>query len=731
MKALPDSDNVQDEVNVSDEQEEDDADSPYEESVSVSPSESAPESAPTETVAAAPVLAVSVPEAPEPTVDEIDLTTAESLTADPETQEVSSDSIDEKLEDVDLTDDQTTTASVSSLAREVSPTSTPPSETNTSKIAPPLPSRNAKKSPFAWFRQTRSSDRDTGVSTGSTFASTFSSSSSISKKKRSTTSRASTSISSITSATAPNYDLLLSRIEATKLDLQNRDASEMEAHLAGTQKLRDEFEALRKTKSYDSADSEADLASIDWDFWTLIVSDYSSMAKSHPTELSHAIQNGLPPPLRGTIWQLMASSKSSILEEVYTDLITETSPHEKMIHRDLSRTSFAKSVKTESLFNVLKAYTLFDPEVGYIQGMAFITVPLVLVLKEEEAFCLLVNLMKIYLLRDMFLPEMPALHLRLYQFDRILEETVPKVHTHLARQGVISSMYASQWFLTLFAYKFPLPIVLRIFDIVVAEGLESILRFAVALMKKNADSIIALEFDTLVNFLKEDLFDAYVDIEATQATPYKAAVPFFVKGAITSTISEVVYRVNDLVADAYEIKIVPETLKKYEQEYIELHRVEKERQAELEGLKSSNAKLSSKVKELEASLGALNQEHVTLANELVQLKMEKETLTDKNTDLTAEMEALRATNSSLQAQLDELPDKIQAQVETNLKTELDNLMTRNLAVMDMNRTLQDQLTSSETELADIKVQYATINQQHQSLNQKWSNIRKVIGTGTD
>lgn len=117
--------------------------------------------------------------------------------------------------------------------------------------------------------------------------------------------------------------------------------------------------------------------------------------------------------------------------------------------------------------------------------------------------------MKGYQLRQLFLPEMPGLHLHLYQYDRLIEEHLPAVHVHLSRQGVRSHMYASQWFLTLFAYKFPMSMVVRIVDIVVAEGLEAILRFGVALMKRNAETVLELEFEKCLDFLQTGLFDVY------------------------------------------------------------------------------------------------------------------------------------------------------------------------------------------------------------------------------
>lgn len=39
------------------------------------------------------------------------------------------------------------------------------------------------------------------------------------------------------------------------------------------------------------------------------------------------------------------------------------------------------------------------------------------------------------------------------QFDRLVEELLPVLHVHFLRQGIKSSMFCSQWFLTLFSYR--------------------------------------------------------------------------------------------------------------------------------------------------------------------------------------------------------------------------------------------------------------------------------------
>lgn len=129
---------------------------------------------------------------------------------------------------------------------------------------------------------------------------------------------------------------------------------------------------------------------------------------------------------------------------------------------------------------------------------------------EEEAFCIIVQLMNKYDLRGHFLPQSDLLSQRLYQLEGLVADHLPHIQRHFQAHGVRSNMYAYQWFSTLFAYKFPLDTVFRIYDMIFAEGIETLHRFSVALLEKNQSTILSLEFDDLVNFLKSDLLEIYM-----------------------------------------------------------------------------------------------------------------------------------------------------------------------------------------------------------------------------
>lgn len=82
---------------------------------------------------------------------------------------------------------------------------------------------------------------------------------------------------------------------------------------------------------------------------------------------------------RGIVWQLLSGAHDSPVKKQFAEYIKATSACERIIRRDIARTypehDFFKEkdgLGQESLFNVMKAYSLHDREVGYCQGSGFI-----------------------------------------------------------------------------------------------------------------------------------------------------------------------------------------------------------------------------------------------------------------------------------------------------------------------------------------------------------------------
>lgn len=372
---------------------------------------------------------------------------------------------------------------------------------------------------------------------------------------------------------------------------------------------------------------------------------------------------------------------------------------EKVIRRDLgTRTSYSKYAVAaglqDGLFGVCKAYALFDEGVGYAQGMNFLIMPLLFNMPEEEAFCLLVRLMNQYKLRDLFIQDMPGLHMHLYQFERILEDVEPALYCHLHRRGISPHLYATQWFLTLFAYRFPLQLVLRIYDLILSEGLSAILRFGIVLMQKNSSTLLSMtDMSQLTTFLKDKLFDVYIDQSPSAGSILENG--FF--GSSSSNLDKEVYRADQLIRDACEVKLTPELLKTYATEWEEKTRTEKEREQELEQLRAANVNLAVKVRKLEERIEVSDREQADMATDLIHTKVENEELKDKNESLVGQVRELRIV-------IEKQPEEI----EQTWQLERDDLMKRNEKVHEENARLEKELSELEEQLVQTKMKYAEV-----------------------
>ncbi|KAK0704733.1 rab-GTPase-TBC domain-containing protein [Lasiosphaeris hirsuta] len=449
----------------------------------------------------------------------------------------------------------------------------------------------------------------------------------------------------------------------------------------------------------------------------LSTKESTSSASSVHSENSGGNANGAPSPTEkdsDSFLRAQAIAAAERKKKEKEDMVM-LQKLEKVIKRDLgARTSYSKFAAAqglqEGLFGVCKAYALFDEGVGYAQGMNFLVMPILFNMPEEEAFCLLVRLMNQYHLRDLFIQDMPGLHMHLYQFERLLEDLEPALYCHLHRRGISPHLYATQWFLTLFAYRFPLQLVLRIYDLIFSEGLSAIIKFGIVLMQKNSAALLAMsDMAQLTTFLKDRLFDAYIDAAPSSNSILENG--FF--GSSSSSIDKEVYRADQLVRDACEVKITPELLKTYATEWEEKTRAEKEREAEIDNLRLSNASYVQRVRRLEERIEAVDREQATLATELVHTKVENEELKDENESLKGQVQELRI-----------VIQKQPTEIEAAWQLERDDLMKRNAKVHEENQKLEKELSELEEELVQTKMRYAEINSQHETLTRKWTDLKR-------
>jgi hypothetical protein len=221
---------------------------------------------------------------------------------------------------------------------------------------------------------------------------------------------------------------------------------------------------------------------------------------------------GLPNSMRADVWPLILQSKigSSRNEKLYTQLTQSAlSPSkEREIRQDVTRTFpdlpvYTQDKGKEALFRVLKAYAVFDTQVGYCQGENFVTAVLLMFLDEEEAFWTLASIMEHskFKLRDVLRPGFPGLVQHLYVFEKLFNEHLTKLHVYLFELGITSPMFASNWYLTLFGAFLPISLVANVFDLFLLKGFLVIHRTALALLKLSETALLRCDFENALTVL--------------------------------------------------------------------------------------------------------------------------------------------------------------------------------------------------------------------------------------
>lgn len=555
----------------------------------------------------------------------------------------------------------------------------------------------------------------------------------LNEDKPATVATSSTSIQDLSTLTqtydksTTNY-LLQSKHNQLNLKFQQKPAQTKESINSSAETFKKTFQDI-KSIADGFGGSNVFGQTIDWDFWSNVVSDYNNVVHTQLEELNQKINSGIPKEFRGIIWQLVSKSKQNSMEDFYRQLKQENSIHEKAIKRDLTRTSFFTQVeavnKSDELFNVIKAYSLYDPDVGYTQGMIFIAVPLIMNMNESECFCLLVTLMKEYGLRDLFCPEMKGLHVLLYEFDRLLESYSPILYNHLVKQGIKSSMYASQWFLTFFAYKFPLDIVLRIYDIIVTQGMESILKFAVNLMIMNETNLLNLSFDKLLEFLKDKLFNIYIDDAfikddlASSGSGKRTRFSLSRRASNTSGISSPssYYKLDLLVDNSMKINLDPVELTKYEKEFESIYNKERAKVDDIKSMKLSNGQLRNKIKTLQTQYTDLNKNHIDIVQKMIDLKITLPELLNENEELSQSIDQLTNDIEELESKIKEKSNEQEDEVlPTSIEDEIQQLLIINAEKVEKSVILEDELTQLLEEEENLNKELKSLNR-----NTKWFN----------
>uniref|UniRef100_M3Y0N3 Rab-GAP TBC domain-containing protein n=1 Tax=Mustela putorius furo TaxID=9669 RepID=M3Y0N3_MUSPF len=213
-------------------------------------------------------------------------------------------------------------------------------------------------------------------------------------------------------------------------------------------------------------------------------------------QMRQRLYKGVPPQVRGQVWALLldipkVKSTHQGLYETMKERAQLSCKDIRQIDLDVNRTyrnhimfRDRYGVGQRGLFHVLLAYPVYNPEVGYCQGMSDIVGLLLVFLGEEDAFWALAQLMsETHAMHGFFAPGFPKLARFQRHHDSIMEKELRGLRKHLDEQGLSAGLYTPKWFLQCFIGRTPFVLTLTLWDAYMLDGARVLTAMAYTVLR--------------------------------------------------------------------------------------------------------------------------------------------------------------------------------------------------------------------------------------------------------
>ncbi|KAG5270169.1 hypothetical protein AALO_G00189540 [Alosa alosa] len=256
--------------------------------------------------------------------------------------------------------------------------------------------------------------------------------------------------------------------------------------------------------------------------WLKMVNKWDKYRNSD--RMVRRVYKGIPQQLRGKVWSLLLDVEKVKNENAgkYESMCQQAkhfSAEIKQIDLDINRTfrnhiMFMDrfGVKQQSLFSVLSAYSVYNTEVSYCQGMSQVAAILLMFLNEEDAFWALSQLLtnQKHAMHGFFVPGFPKLQRFQSHHDQILSKLQPRLKKHLDREQMTSGIYSTKWFLQCFIDRTPFTLTLRLWDIFILEGEKVLTAMAYTILRLHKKRLLKMPLEDLREFLQETISSSFL-----------------------------------------------------------------------------------------------------------------------------------------------------------------------------------------------------------------------------
>ena len=205
-----------------------------------------------------------------------------------------------------------------------------------------------------------------------------------------------------------------------------------------------------------------------------------------------------------------------LLHKKYVDLLLENNQkYDQEIKKDLTRTfpdnlSFKYgNINYNKLYHLLTVYSLFNPKIGYVQGINFIAANIIILMekeKEEKNLMLLDGFLTKFQFANLIgLDNGDLLRKNLNHLGEELNIFCPEIVKFLKYSNLSHEIFSTNWMLTLFANSMESKYLFIIWDFLIIFGWKFFMGFIVSVLNLSKKELLNVEQNNLNSFMKNIL----------------------------------------------------------------------------------------------------------------------------------------------------------------------------------------------------------------------------------
>ena len=205
-----------------------------------------------------------------------------------------------------------------------------------------------------------------------------------------------------------------------------------------------------------------------------------------------------------------------LLHKKYVDLLLENNQkYDQEIKKDLTRTfpdnlSFKYgNTNYNKLYHLLTVYSLFNPKIGYVQGINFIAANIIILMekeKEEKNLMFLDGFLTKFQFANLIgLDIGDLLKKNLNHLGEELDIFCPEIVKFLKNSNLSHEIFSTNWILTLFANSMESKYLFIIWDFLIIFGWKFFMGFIVSVLNLYKKEILKVEQNSLNYFMKNIL----------------------------------------------------------------------------------------------------------------------------------------------------------------------------------------------------------------------------------